>query len=83
MSKLDELLTAHRIPQRELARGIGRSEALTSRIVNGHCGASQATITAILAFLAARLGRSVTYEELFGSPAAPEETLEPVSGNAA
>ena len=67
-TKLDALLTASQVSQRELARGTARSEALVSRIVNGGSGASQATITAILAFLTARLGRPVTYEELFGSP---------------
>lgn len=60
------------ITQSELARGAGRSVALISRIVREEVDPSRDTIDAILAFLTARLGRPVTYEECFGAPAAAD-----------
>lgn len=68
-TQLETLLVEQGIEQRELAKGINRSDALISRIVRGECGASQDTINAVLAFLSGRLGRTVTYEETFGAPA--------------
>lgn len=67
---LRNLLESNAIRQADLARGIGRSRAFVSRFVSGETGGSQATIQALLSFLGSRLGRPVTYEELFPAPAA-------------
>lgn len=69
--KLRHLLREGGITQAEVARGIRRTDGYVSLLVNGETGASQATIKALLAFLSRRLGRAVTYEELFG-PSAPD-----------
>lgn len=66
---LKALLDKHEISQTELADGIGKSRAFVSRLVGGDTGASQETIDATLAFLSKRLGRRVTYEQVFGAVA--------------
>jgi transcriptional regulator with XRE-family HTH domain len=63
---LKALLDKHRISQRELAHGIGKSDAAISRLVSGATGASQETINDVLVFLSKRLHRRVTYEQVFG-----------------
>lgn len=67
--QLKRLVTEHGISQADLAQEIKRSPAFVSRLMAGHIRASQSSINAILAYLCKRLGRSVSYEELFGSPA--------------
>ena len=63
---LKALLEKNHITQRELARGIGKSPAVVSRMLSGELGMSKETIDEILAFLRERLGRRVTYERVFG-----------------
>jgi transcriptional regulator with XRE-family HTH domain len=75
-NRLGELLEANGVQQVEVAKGIGRTKAFVSRLLSGETGASQGTIAALLAFLSRRLGRPVTYEELFGGPAA-DPLVEP------
>lgn len=65
-------LESNGIAQTELAKGIGRSDALVSRVARGEAGASQDTIDAVLSWLTSRLGRTVTYEETFGAPQGAE-----------
>ena len=62
-------LEAAGISQTEFANGIGVSQGFVSRLLSGETGASQATVARILPFLAARLGRPVSYEELWPAPA--------------
>jgi predicted transcriptional regulator len=66
---LKQLLEDGEITQAELADGIGKSEAMVSRLVAGEAAPSKETIDSILTFLTKRLGRRVTYEKAFGSPA--------------
>lgn len=80
---LKRLLVEHGIQQRELAAAVGLSEASISRIVRGDRALlpRKTTLDAILAWLTARLGRPVTYEETFGGdssaePVAPEAAAE-------
>lgn len=68
--KLKGLLEVNNIQQVELAQGIGKSKAFVSKLLSDDTGASQDTIDAILAFLSKRLRRKVTYEMVFGAPAA-------------
>ena len=62
---LRDLLESNEIRQAELARGIGRSRSFVSRFLSGETGGSQTTVRALLSFLTTRLGRRVTYEEVF------------------
>lgn len=66
VSTIKRFLAVNMVSQADLARGIDRSSAFVSQLVNGETGASKETIDSILSFLSARLGRPVTYEELFG-----------------
>lgn len=66
--KLKAVLKQHSITQAELAAGISRSGGFISQLISGDSGASQETIESLLSFLSERLGRRVTYEELFGAP---------------
>ena len=67
---IKRFLAANGISQADLARGTKLTTGYVSLLANEVTGASQDTINAILAFLSERLGRRVTYEELFGAPAA-------------
>lgn len=67
--KLKQMLDRAGISQRDLAKGIGRSDAYVSMLISGDVGASQETIDAVLSYLSARLHKRVTYEMAFGSPA--------------
>jgi len=67
---LKEFLAANSLTQADLARGTGLTTGYVSLLANKEAGASQDTINTLLAFLTKRLGRSVTYEECFGSPVA-------------
>jgi len=81
--KLKRLLQSAKIAQGEFAKAIGRSDSFVSQLLAGGAGASKETIDATLAFLTARLGRPVTYEETFGAAetaAQPEPIQEPVKG---
>lgn len=62
---LRDVLAAHDISQKELALGIGKSDAVVSRMLSGEVGIERKTINAILGFLSARLKRRVTYEQAF------------------
>lgn len=67
-----KIFLAHNfISQADLARGIEKTTAFVSQLVKGDVGASQDTIESILVFLTSRLGRPVTYEEIFGPPSVP------------
>jgi transcriptional regulator with XRE-family HTH domain len=68
VTRLKALLDEAEINQAEFARGTDRSPALVSRLVSGEATPSKDTIDNSLSFLSLRLGRSVTYEEAFGSP---------------
>jgi len=62
---MKRFLAVNGVSQADVARGIGVSTAFVSQLVAGESGARQETIHALLAFLSGRLGRQVTYEELF------------------
>lgn len=63
---LKTLLERNGISQRELARGLRKSDAAVSRLLSGDTAATQDTIEAVLAFLSKRLRRRLTYEQVFG-----------------
>jgi transcriptional regulator with XRE-family HTH domain len=65
--------------QADFARGIGRTESFVSKLIRGEVGVSRETIDVILAYLSKRLGRTVTYEECFGSPLPATELVAPGS----
>lgn len=71
---LKRFLAANGISQADVARGIQRTTAYISFLANGDTGASQETISLLLAFLSRELGRQVAYEELFP---AEDFTTEP------
>lgn len=68
--RLRTFLEAHGISQADLARGVDRGESFISRLVSGETTASQETINRLISFLTLKLGRTVTYEELFLVPTA-------------
>jgi transcriptional regulator with XRE-family HTH domain len=68
-SLLKPFLATHNITQAEVARGIGRSTAYVSVLAQGRTGASQRTSADLLRFLSKRIGRAVSYEELFAPEA--------------
>jgi transcriptional regulator with XRE-family HTH domain len=74
---LRDLLQEAGLSQRELAAGIGKSDALVSRLVSGEATPSKETIDKTLYFLSGRLGRPVTYEELFGAPESAADLVHP------
>ena len=71
---LKMLMDEFGVSQAEMARAIERSEAMVSRLVRGETAPSMETVGRILAFLAERSGRKVTFEEAFGDiTAAPTD----------
>ncbi len=70
---LRAFLKRHGISQADLGRGIHKTTAFVSQLVNGKVGASLETVNAVLAWLSERCGRAVRYEEVFAAPASTAE----------
>lgn len=65
---LTKLMKAAEIGDSELGLGIGADRATVWRWTHRGTRPSGEHVDALLAFFSKRLGRSVTYEEAFGSP---------------
>ena len=77
-SEMDQFLKANDITQTEIAEDLGLDSSSVSRKVGGERQWKLNEIQAVIIFLSRRLGRPVTYEELFGSTVAAAPEAEPV-----
>jgi len=68
-SHFERFLDAAGVSQTEIAKALNLDPSSISRKVSGDRTWKLPEVQALLGWLAARLARPVTYEELFGSPA--------------
>jgi transcriptional regulator with XRE-family HTH domain len=66
VERTQAFLDSHGITQTELGRALGMTAASVSRKLAGFRNWKLAEVQRVLEFLIARLGRPVTYEEVFG-----------------
>lgn len=65
---LIEFLETHGIQQTEVAAALGMHKTQINRLTKDDANPTRQTIDAILRYLGERLGREVTYAEVFGTP---------------
>lgn len=73
-SRTDAFLAKNDITRVEVAAALGIDPSAVSRKVSGERPWKLDEIQGLLAFLSGRVGRKVTYDELFGEPS-QEESL--------
>jgi len=77
-SPIEQFFNDHGLTQSDVAVHLGVDRSAVSRKVAGDRPWKQSEIEALMALATQRLGRRVTYEELFGRP---EEATPPVTGS--